>query len=365
MFANRTAINRDTALGGNAPFQPQQIVINGLADAPGGAIPRVFPFTMTIQDPVFKIPTAWDWNTTFQRELPGKTSIEVAYVGRRGNHNQRKRNINQLLPGTVQANPGVNANALRPFLGMGILGLAENSGHSQYNGLQVSAQRRFASGLQFDVAYTLSRSRDDASSLTDIIPNAYSDKGYYGISDLDRTHLLILSYIYELPFRGTANMAKRLLGNWELSGINQFQSGSPFSVRQSTDYAGVGAGSGNQFWNLVGDPSFEPTPFTNDATWFNKAAFAQPAPGTFGTQPRNILRNPGFWAGPGHPQELPGDGTSAAPVPHGVVRRDQPSELGRRQFRTDELHVRQGHRQEQQPHHSARAEVYLLIWSDL
>ena len=40
MFANRTAINRDTALGGNAPFQPQQIVINGSADAPGGAVPR-------------------------------------------------------------------------------------------------------------------------------------------------------------------------------------------------------------------------------------------------------------------------------------------------------------------------------------
>ena len=80
MFANRTAINRDTALGGNAPFQPQQIVINGSADTPGGAIPRQFPFTMTIQDPVFKIPTAWNWNTTFQRELPGKTTIEVAYV---------------------------------------------------------------------------------------------------------------------------------------------------------------------------------------------------------------------------------------------------------------------------------------------
>ena len=43
MFANRTAINRDTALGGNAPFQPQQIVINGSADAPAGAVPRVFP----------------------------------------------------------------------------------------------------------------------------------------------------------------------------------------------------------------------------------------------------------------------------------------------------------------------------------
>ncbi|MBI3693947.1 MAG: TonB-dependent receptor, partial [Acidobacteria bacterium] len=295
MFANRTAINRDTALGGNAPFQPQQTVINGSADAPGGAIPRNFPFTMTIQDPVFKVPTAWNWNATVQRELPWKTTLEVGYVGRRGIHNQRKRNINQLLPGTVQANPGANVNFLRPYSGLGILGLAETSGLSMYNGLQISAQRRFATGLQFDVAYTYSKLRDNASSLTDIIPNAYSDKGYYGTSDLDRTHVLIISYIYELPFRGSSNMARRLLGNWEISGINQLQSGSPFSVRQSTDYAGVGAGSGNQFWNLVGDPHLEPTAFTADATWFNKAAFAQPAPGTFGVQPRNSLRNPGFW----------------------------------------------------------------------
>ena len=155
---------------------------------------------MTIQDPVFKIPTAWNWNTTVQRELPGKTTIEVAYVGRRGIHNQRKRNINQLLAGTVQANPGANVNALRPYLGLGILGLAENSGISMYNGLQISAQRRLATGLQFDIAYTYSKLRDNASSLTDIIPNAYSDQGYYGISDLDRTHVLIVSYIYELPF---------------------------------------------------------------------------------------------------------------------------------------------------------------------
>jgi hypothetical protein len=295
MFANRTMINRDTALGGNAPFQPQQTVINGSADAPAGATPRQFPFTMTIQDPVFKIPTAWNWNTTFQRELPGSITIEVAYVGRRGIHNQRKRNINQLLPGTLQANPGINANALRPYQGLGILGIAENSGLSMYNSLQVSAQRRFSRGFQMDVAYTLSRLRDNASSLTEILPNAYSDKGYYGISDLDRTQVLIVNYIYEVPFQRTRGMARRILGNWEISGINQFQSGRPFSVRKNVDYAGVGPGSGNQFWNLVGDPSLEPTAFTSSAVWFNKAAFAPPAPGTFGVQPRNILRNPGFW----------------------------------------------------------------------
>ena len=141
-----------------------------------------------------------------------------------------------------------------------------------YNGLQISAQRRLATGLQFDIAYTYSKLRDNASSLTDIIPNAYSDQGYYGLSDLDRTHAVIISYIYELPFRGAGSLARKVLGNWELSGINQFQSGSPFSVRQNTDYAGVGAGSGNQFWNLTGDPSLEPTAFTNDATLMTTAA---------------------------------------------------------------------------------------------
>ena len=296
MFANRTAINRDTALGGNAPFQPQETVINGSADAPNGATPRLFPFTLTSQDPVFKIPVAWNWNAAFQREIGWGTTVEVGYVGRRGIHNQRKRNINQLLPGTIQANPGINVNDLRPFIGLGILGLAENSGTSLYNGLQVSIERRFATGLQFGLAYTLSRSTDNTSSLTDVLPNSYDDRNYQGLSDFDRTHVLILNTIYELPvFKGSSSWTRRLLGNWAVSGVFQAQSGTPFSVRKNVDYAGVGAGSGNQFWNLVGDPNIATTSFTDSAVWFNKNAFAQPAPGTFGVQTRNSLRNPGYW----------------------------------------------------------------------
>lgn len=296
MFANRTAINRDTALGGNAPFQPQTTVINGSADAPAGATPRLFPFTLTSQDPVFKVPVAWNWNATFQRDIGWNTTVEVGYVGRRGIHNQRKRNINQLLPGTIQANPHVNVNALRPFVGLGILGLAENSGLSQYHGLQVSIERRFATNLHFGIAYTFSRSEDNTSSLTDVLPNAYDDRAYWGRSDFDRTHVFIANTIYDVPWlKGSSTWASRILGNWELSGVFQAQSGTPFSVRNNVDYAGVGAGSGNQFWNLVGDPNTGATGFTNSAVWFNKAAFAAPAAGTFGVQPRNSLRNPGFW----------------------------------------------------------------------
>ena len=296
MFANRTAINRDTALGGNAPFQPQTTVINGLADTPGGATPRLFPFTLTSQDPVFKIPVAWNWNVTFQRDIGWGTTVEAGYVGRRGIHNQRKRNINQLLPGSVQANPGVNVNALRPYLGLGILGLAENSGLSKYNGLQLSLERRFAKSLHFGVAYTYSRSEDNSSSLTDVLPNAYDDRAYWGRSDFDRAHVFIANAIYDIPFlKGSGNWTTRILGNWELSGIYQAQSGTPFSVRNNVDYAGVGAGSGNQFWNLTGDSSTQRTSFTDSAVWFRAAAFTQPAPGTYGIQPRNSLQNPGFW----------------------------------------------------------------------
>src|SRR4030095_7493006 len=115
---------------------------------------------------------AWNWNATFERELPWATKVEVGYVGRRGLHNQRKRNLNQLLPGTVQANPGVNVNALRPYRGMGIIGLSENSGSSRYNGLQVSVERRSATGLHFGVAYTLSKATDNGSRPAPTLANA-------------------------------------------------------------------------------------------------------------------------------------------------------------------------------------------------
>ncbi|MFN7919650.1 MAG: carboxypeptidase regulatory-like domain-containing protein [Bryobacteraceae bacterium] len=297
-FANRIMVNRDTALGGNAPFQLQQTVSNGNVDAPGGATSRVFPFTMTIQDPLFKIPMAWNWNATVARQLPWDLAVEVGYVGRRGIHNQRKRNINQLQTGAIYANAGANVNAIRPYLGMGIVGISENSGLSMYNGLQMSVERRFAKGLQFGVAYTYSHATDNTSDLTDLLPNAYDDRAYKGTSDLDRPHVLIVNYIYEIPFlKGSSTMLHRLLGNWDISGINQYQSGGPFSIRNNTDFAGVGSGSGNQFWNQVSNPlEVQRTAFTDTAVWFNKAAFARPANGTWGTQPRNGIYNPPLWA---------------------------------------------------------------------
>jgi hypothetical protein len=88
------------------------------------------------------------------------------------------------------------------------------------------------------------------------------------------------------------------ISDWALSGINQFEAGKPFSVRENIDYAGIGPGSGNQFWNINGSPNGCSTSFIHGvgATRYCKSAFTAPANGTFAAgQNRNIFNNPGFW----------------------------------------------------------------------
>jgi len=106
VFHNRVTLNDSTLLGGNPPFQPMVVVSNGSVDSPGGtSFANDLPFGMQGQDPVFKLPASYMWSVGVQRQLPWKVVLDVTYVGRRGVYLQRERNINQLQPGTLQANP--------------------------------------------------------------------------------------------------------------------------------------------------------------------------------------------------------------------------------------------------------------------
>src|SRR5439155_4533072 len=105
VFHNRVTLNDSSLLGGNPPFQPQVSVSNGIVDNPGAGGAANLPFSMTAQDVEFNLPTAYTWATGVQREMPFGFVLDVTYVGRLGRYLQRERNINQLLPGTLQANP--------------------------------------------------------------------------------------------------------------------------------------------------------------------------------------------------------------------------------------------------------------------
>ncbi|HZM94948.1 MAG TPA: carboxypeptidase-like regulatory domain-containing protein [Vicinamibacterales bacterium] len=299
-FLNRVQINTTAAYGFNAPLSEMQTVINGIVDAPGGASTRNFPLVGAMQSPDFTNPVSWAWNATVDRELPWAMRGTVSYVGRSASRLERARNINQLQPGTIQANPGANANALRPYLGFSTVTSYETTGTSRYNSLQTQVERRSTRGVGFSVAYTFARTTDNGAGRNDLLPNAFDDSGYYGISDLDRPHVLVSQVRYALPrLESSAAPVRWVLGNWDVSGILQAQSGMPFSVRTPVDIAGVGPGSGQQFYNLVGDPKAARTewdPELSRATWFDRNAFQVPATGTFATtQKKNTLRQPGFW----------------------------------------------------------------------
>jgi Carboxypeptidase regulatory-like domain/TonB-dependent Receptor Plug Domain len=310
-FFTRLGVSDSIFLGGNPPFQPTANVSFGSADNPGGTSANSPPLTVTTQSKAFKNPEAWAWNATFERQLPWSTMLSVGYVARRGLHQQREADINQPTIATVLANPGVNLDALRPYKGYNSIRETDNIASSLYNSLQITWNKRFTHGFAFGVSYTLSKSMDNGSAQRDIIPNTYDASNLWGYSDFDARHVFIANYIYELPFfKNQNNFAGKALGGWQISGITQFQTGTPCSVGVNTDYAGVGQDGSmsctNQFWAMNGTPSIVGGFAANGASdpnyWFTtknsdgSPIFTAPAKGTFVTQQgiRNVIHNPGF-----------------------------------------------------------------------
>jgi hypothetical protein len=315
-FFTRLGVSDSVFLGGNSPFQPIVSVSNGNVDNPGGGSQNMFPLTITTQSRAFKNPESWAWNFTVEREAFWKSVVSVAYVGRRGLHLQQERDLNALPVGTLKgpnAIKGVNTDYLRPYKGFATIRQTDNVGTSTYNSLQLNWTRRFTNGFAFGAAYTLSKSMDDGSAQRDILPNANDRAAMWGPSSFDSRHIIVINYIYELPFlRNQASLLGKLAGGWQISGLTQFQTGTPCSVALGNDYAGVGTlGSMNcdgsvagQLWNVNGDVNYTQEFALNNADphyWFQpkntdgSAMFTAPADGTFTTQKnRGLIYHPGF-----------------------------------------------------------------------
>ena len=305
-FSTRLGVSDSVFLGGNPPLQPIASIPNGNVDNPGGGSKASFPISVTTQAKVFHMPQSYSWNFTVEREIGFNTVVDVSYVGRRGLFAQREKNINQLQTGTVQANPTTNVNALRPYLGYGPIRETFNDANMLYNSLQVGLNRRFTKGFSYGIAYTLSKCNDSGSGQRDIVPNAYDTKNLWGPCSYDSRHVAVINLIYQVPFFKNSNnlLAKTVLGGWQLTEVTQFQTGTPGSVGTGDDYAGVGQGSGGQFWQFNGSPSINKNfaASTSDpAQWLTvkdssgAALFTRPAAGTFVTaRVRDLFYQPGW-----------------------------------------------------------------------
>ena len=299
--------------GANSPFQPFVTVNNVSVDNPAAALggTEQAAITVTTLARNLKPPAAWNWNITVQRQLPFKSVVEIAYVGHRGLDLPTVYDINQPQPGTVVS--GTNVNYVRPYRGFASIQMEESVATSTYNGLQVNWNRRFNNGFSFGFSYTLSKSMDSGSNYRDIVPDSYNTSNMWGPSEFDSRHVVVFNYVYTLPFfKDQSKVSGKMLGGWQISGLNQFQTGTPCSVFGSTDYAQVGEvgslGCGNtagEFWNMNGTPAIlgqfsnatsSPTQYFATTNSSGQPIFTQPATGTFVLQKgvRDAIYGPGF-----------------------------------------------------------------------
>ena len=184
---------------------------------------------------------------------------------------------------------------------------------SAYNSFQASVEKRFSHGLQLQGAYTFSKSLDWASSFEETV-NPFNYKASRALSLFNSKQRFVINYVWALPTRKYNGIAGKVLDDWQVSGIIQFQSGFPIRVQTQDDYEYIsslfflGAGAPQlsgplQFQNpkqlqqsvtCNSGPQGSGSTYTTSGHYFlNCANFYDPQPGTFATTPRSICCGPG------------------------------------------------------------------------
>jgi hypothetical protein len=238
----------------------------------------------------FKTPRTQQWNLGLTRQLYARGALDVSYVGSHGDHLIRPIDINYPQPADVLRLGSVNL--ARPYLGYGTINLRETTARSNYWGVLTSFRHDGGAAGSITLNYTLSRNRTDASNdrdAIDIPQNPLDLEAEYADARTDRRHIFTANYTYLLPFfRDSSNAAlKAIVGGWEISGITAINSGQPVPrISQNTNGFLRGGRP-----DLVGDPAAGEQ--TADRYWFNPAAYAPSADGTFGNSKRAEFRQPG------------------------------------------------------------------------
>ena len=234
-------------------------------------------------------PYMQSWNFALQRDLGRGGSLTAAYAGSKGTHLIRGRDLNQPPPG-----PG-DVQSRAPYPDFSNIMLVESAANSSYNSLQLSYNRPLASRLSVLAVYTLSKSIDSASAFLatsadqNFPQNSRNTQADRAVSSFDIHQRAAVSWVYKLP--GQRSWTR----NFETSAILTAQSGQAFSAllqQDNSNTGNTGGSFGSDRPNLLFSPVLaHPSP----SEWFNTAAFAIPAPFTFGNAGRNILRGPGLF----------------------------------------------------------------------
>jgi len=250
-------------------------------------------------------PYQMQWNMNIQRQVFRDSILTVGYVGSRGVHMLSFRDYNppqvtldangvqhfgSIVNGLGVSNPRLNPN-------FGSMNLSAPTSTSKYNALQTTFNSRLSTNVQTYVSYTWSHCTDLAYTYgglggnngTSTWTNPYNGNIDHGSCSYDVRQNLTVNAVYRLPFKGN-----RLVEGWQLSGIQSWRTGVPFTPVVGFDRALLSNNFTGSRPNVISgcDPYANQSPIH----WFNAACYTLPAAGTIGNSGRNTLKSPHYSA---------------------------------------------------------------------
>jgi hypothetical protein len=178
---------------------------------------------------------------------------------------------------------------------------AYNEGNSTYNSMQLSAQQRFAHGASINASYTWAKLMSDTDTLTAWlepsvagVQNPRDLQAEKSLSSDDARQRLVVSYVYDLPFghgqrylADSPGVVNQILGGWGVGGVTTLMSGFPLGFTTAQNLTNSFGGGSRPNYVPGCDKFVAGSETQRIGEWFNTSCFAQPAPFTFGDEPRN------------------------------------------------------------------------------
>jgi Carboxypeptidase regulatory-like domain/TonB-dependent Receptor Plug Domain len=319
-------------LAANPPFIHNPIVYyNTLSNlfAPGTSLANR-PATVEALETNAVTPSSVNWSVGLRRELGWGTAVDATYTGYSSRNMEMYYDLNGVPDGArftdlIPANrdPTAAANAtptaaalpaefLRPYRGYQNIRVRGNFASADYQALQIQVNRRYIRGVQFGAAYTLQRARGTADEDPGNLVYSFNRPFDFFYSELTQSNRnsLIINYSWDIPGHHTGPV-RFVLDGWQVSGESDFVSGDWANVSMTTtdafDFTGGEAGNGACLAgtesitapclhlvrpNIIADPmTGGGDPLTG---FFNTAAFARPARGSYGNSGRNVVKKPGL-----------------------------------------------------------------------
>ena len=303
------------------PSTPPNRNASFAATEPFGSTNELF-----LVDPHLRTPYVYQYNLNIQQELPGGMVLEAGYVGYDAH---KLTSLVDIDPFPLGSNTRIY-NTSPDNLVFSQMDEFQNVGVANYNALQVSVTRRYASSKLgsafYTFAYTWSHELDNVSGFRQRnyqVP--YYDENYFWASgDTDVRQVISFSGGWDLPFdRAWQGGPKLLTKGWSLYPIVTWRTGFPLDIfaglsPSNTDPGPAGDGDPNlvradivlpnvatynprgqqNIGGNVGNYYFNPAAFTNaplialdNAAQTNAAALiGQFTEGNLG---RNAIRGPG------------------------------------------------------------------------